>query len=84
MWLRWWARRPTTAHQTFNLQLSILNPERSDRCSRHRAASSAPRGCGSARPGLDAAADIVWTLFGPDVFLFLVVECGWLGDRYET
>ena len=40
---------------------------------------------GALRPGLDAAAaDIVWTLFGPDVFRLLVVECGWPGDRYET
>ena len=38
------------------------------------------------RPRLDAAAaaDIVWTLFGPGVFRLLVVECGWPGDRYET
>ena len=40
---------------------------------------------GALRPGLDAAgaADIGWTLFRPDVFRLLVVECGWPGDRYE-
>lgn len=39
---------------------------------------------GSLRPGLGVkgAADILWTLTGPDVYRLLVVESGWSGKRY--
>jgi AcrR family transcriptional regulator len=42
-------------------------------------------GKGALRPGLDVAgaADILWTLNHPDVWLLLVGERGWSADRFE-
>ena len=61
--------------------------ERGDRTARqwHAALVTALRDAGVLRPGLteERAADLLWALCGPELYLRLTGVCGWDDDAYE-